>query len=234
MANFVPWARPKSWTPFARTGPALDPRKAPPPPAAPAPETTSPAPETPPAPREASPPLPSPADTAEAQARSLFEQAEVARAAEHHAEMEVLRTERAALQAELTSLQAEVARMRTLSDGLVTLRSALLQEMRSHTVDLVVTTAERIAGAALRTDPTLLQTMIEDAAATLGDNLTVRVNPEDEARVREAIGDRAIKVVPDFAVRAGCVAHSATGRIDASLDTAIQALRASAEPWARG
>lgn len=231
MAAFVPWAHPKGWTPFSRPGLAVVPPKAPPTERQtdgdPAPEAAPPEPPPVDARPDASPEPRSKLIEAEELLRARFEKADRERAAEHQTAME-------AIQLELAAAQAERMRLSTLADGLVALRTALLQEMRAHTVDLVVTTSERIAGAALRTDPALLMAMIEDAAGMLGEELTVRVNPEDEARVREALGDRTIKVLPDFAVRAGCVAHSASGRIDASLDTAVAALRASAEPWARG
>jgi flagellar biosynthesis/type III secretory pathway protein FliH len=232
VADFVPWAQPKGWTPFARPSLAVVPPRAPE--ATPLTDETlsataaenevpppdPPRPEPPPEPR-------SKVIEAEELVRARLEKADRERAAEHQARME-------ALEAELAAVQAERARIGELGDALLTLRGSLLQEMRTHTVDLVVTTAERVAGAALRADPALLLAMIEDAVSMLGDTLTVRISPEDEAMVRAALGDRPITLIADFSVRAGCVAHSPAGRLDASLDTAVAALRASAEPWARG
>jgi flagellar biosynthesis/type III secretory pathway protein FliH len=224
VPTFVPWGQPRAWTAFSRPGLAVVPEPAPGARTEPGRPDAQPSDSAP----DPTPPEPRPKLVeAEELLRARFEKADRERAAEHAAAMEALHTARA-------EAEAERDRFTTLAEELGQVRAALIQEMRGHTVDLVVLTAERIAGAALRTDPELLLGVIEDAIGSLGDEVTVTVSPDDEARVTAAMAGRPIRVVADIAVRAGCIVHSPSGRIDAALDTAVAALRASAEPWARG
>lgn len=141
--------------------------------------------------------------------------------------------------AELHRLQgearAEGERLARLAEGLDALRHELLAEVRAHAADLVLAAAGRVAGAALRTEPGLIEGLLEDALGSLGGaDLVVRVSPEDEARVVRWVDGRPIRVVADPSVRAGCVASSPNGCLDASLDTALAALEDSALPFGRG
>lgn len=204
MAGFVPLAGPRSWTPLGR---ALE---IPP--------------EAPPA--ELTPP-PAPPPDPLLGLRQQLDQADKERAAEHKRKLAELR------QAE-EAARAEEARFAKLCGEVQALRERVFAELRAGAADLVVQTAARIAGDALRTEPELVDALVDEAVSALGEEgLTLRVCPHDEARLRLALADRKIQVVGDPNVRAGCIAASPVGRIDATLDTAVAALREAAGVWAR-
>lgn len=137
----------------------------------------------------------------------------------------------AELRAQVEAARVESARLAQLATALGEVRARMVAELRAEAADLVVTAATRIAGEALHLQPELLLAMVEEAVQLLGNELLIHVAPEDEARLRAALGDRPIRVVADPGVRAGCIAEGPAGRLDASLETAVEALRASVLPW---
>lgn len=205
MAGFVPMKTERSWVPFGRPIPLPVPD--------PEPELVL----TPP------PVAPDPL----AGERQRLERVDQDRAQEHKRRL-------AELDQAIAAAKAEELRFATLCGQMDTLRTKLLAELRSAAGELVVSTAARIAGDALRTEPELVEALIDEAVSALGEEgLVLRVCPMDEARLRLALGDRKIQVVGDPDVRAGCIASSPVGRIDSTLDTAVAALRDAAGVWAR-
>lgn len=205
MAGFVPMKTERSWVPFGRPIPL-------------------PVPDDTPEPFVAElPPAPDPL----LGERQRLERADHDRTAEHQRRL-------ADLDRALAAAKAEEQRFAGLCEQMDGLRTQLLVELRAAAGELVVSTAARIAGDALRTEPELVEALIDEAVSALGeDGLVLRVCPMDEARLRLALGDRKIQVVGDPDVRAGCIASSPVGRIDATLDTAVAALRDAAAVWAR-
>ena len=205
MAGFVPMKAERSWVPFGRPLPL-------------------PAPEPQPEPFHVEAPAPPDPLAGE---RQRMERLDHDRTHEHQRRLE-------ALDQAVAAAKAEEVRFATLCGQMDTLRTRLLAELRAAAGELVVSTAARIAGDALRTEPELVEALIDEAVSALGeDGLVLRVCPMDEARLRLALGDRKIQVVGDPDVRAGCIASSPVGRIDATLDTAVAALRDAAAVWAR-
>lgn len=129
-------------------------------------------------------------------------------------------------------LEEEVARLRMAVEGVVASRQRVAQEVREGVGELVLATARRIAGEALRVQPGLLEALVSDAAATLGtEGLCIRVAPRDLDRITRALEASGVAVVADPDMEAGCVASSSRGAVDASLDTAVTALRAVVDQW---
>lgn len=209
MAGFVPLVRAGGWTPLV--GSAEPARPSPAGPVAPAP----------PSPRPGPPP-----EAPEADLLALA----AARKAEQRAHAEAM--------AELGRLQesarAEGLRLQQIATALEALRDELVSELRAHAAELVLAGVEHVAGQAIRREPGVLEGLLAEALASLGHaELVVRVAPEDEARAVAWVGARPVRVVPDPMVRAGCVASSPSGVVDATLDTALASLRHSLRPFAR-
>jgi type III secretion protein L len=96
--------------------------------------------------------------------------------------------------------------------------------------------AEKVVGRSLDLDPALMGDIVSQAVAASrarAGTVVVRVHPEDLAAVereRPRWAERlaaavALKVLPDPAVgRAGCVVETPVGRVDARLDSQLEAL----------
>jgi len=165
--------------------------------------------------------------TARQEAATARLQAESARLKEEAAR---LKEESARAAAEANRLAAEADRLEAVVDGLEGARGAAVAEVRAHAAALILEAASRIAGDALHADPALLDALVEEAADALGrEGLVVRVSPIDAEGLRAR--RPALSVVEDFAIEAGCVCVGPAGRIDASLGSAVSAVRAVLERW---
>jgi type III secretion protein L len=114
-------------------------------------------------------------------------------------------------------------------------RDDLLARSEPELVRLAVRIARRIVGAELVTKPETILRIVNEAVKTLRaeKKLTIRVNPEQEDRVRaqtESFRQLAgnvgqILVVGDPAIGPeGCVVESELGIIDAQLETQLERL----------
>jgi flagellar biosynthesis/type III secretory pathway protein FliH len=125
--------------------------------------------------------------------------------------------------------------------------AAMLAEARVHAgrlreaatpaaIALATKMAEQIIGRAVTAAPEVMADIVGaalDACRPRGDWVRVRVHPDDAAAViarRDALAGRAppaaaLEIVGDDAVgRHGCVIETAVGRVDARLETQLDAL----------
>lgn len=221
MAGFLPLGTPRRWTPLLRRAEPVDEEPLEDPPDEEAIAAVLEA-----ARQTALPATARPADWARAE-REAMERAEREREAEHQ-------RLRAELDKATGTARAAAERFVALAEELAGLRRSLVAELRAQATEIIVETAVRIAGDALVVDTSLVDAMIEEAIAELGDaDLTLRLSPEDAERVGPALSARKVRVLADPGLRAGCVASGPRGQIDASLDTAVAAVRRTAAPWSQ-
>lgn len=224
------FARPASgFTPLSADAPPADAppaSRAPPRPAA-APRPARPAssldvPERPaiaPAPPEADPLAALKAEVADKEAK---------RAVEHAAATKALREAEA-------KAKAQAERLEAAAKAVEATRQGLREEFREGAARVILEACRRIAGDALRVDPGLLVALVDEAADALGrGGLRVRVSPEDAATLRERLADAGLDVVEDFAVSGGVVVEGPAGRIDASVDSALESVAAVLDQWRAG
>jgi flagellar biosynthesis/type III secretory pathway protein FliH len=117
------------------------------------------------------------------------------------------------------------------------LRPQILRQSAADVGHLVVNLARRVLGDALALHPDALPGLVDQAVRQLpdGDDLTIRVAPDDVARVRDALDDRfEDKVVGDPAITAGCRVETRHASIDATLATALAAIEAEVRVWMEG
>ena len=118
------------------------------------------------------------------------------------------------------------------------LRDEVAVAVERHAVELALAIAERIVGAAIEVDPTVVCEVVQGALRRVveRDRLVVDVNPDDVEIVREWIGGQsevatsAVEVRPERRVaRGGAVVRTFEGEIDAripeQLDRAREVLR---------
>jgi flagellar biosynthesis/type III secretory pathway protein FliH len=167
----------------------------------------------------------------EARVRELEEALETERAA-HAATRDTLAAEREGSGRATAQVEEEVARLRGLAEGMIASRRRLVDEIREGVGGLVLASARKLAGEALRTQPELIEALVMDAVATLGrDGLVVRVAPADVERTRCALVGTGAEVVADASVEGGCTASTPYGSVDGSVRTADAALRLVIERW---
>jgi flagellar assembly protein FliH len=122
--------------------------------------------------------------------------------------------------------------------GVGELRDELAAAAERHAVELALAVAERIVGAAIDVDPTVVCEVVQGALRRVveRDRLVVDVNPDDVEIVREWIGGQsevassAVEVRAERRVgRGGAVVRTVEGEIDAripeQLDRAREVLR---------
>jgi flagellar assembly protein FliH len=123
-------------------------------------------------------------------------------------------------------------------EGVEALRDEVADAVERHAVELALAIAERVVGAAIEAEPTVVCDVVQGALRRIveRDRLVVDVNPDDAELVREWIGGAtevagaAIEVRPERRVaRGGAVVRTAEGEIDArigeQLDRARETLR---------
>jgi flagellar biosynthesis/type III secretory pathway protein FliH len=149
---------------------------------------------------------------------------EAARMAEFAASM-------AELEAAKARHRSAAARLGQLCGELATQQAAMVAELRAVGGELVLAGARRVATDALRADPAVVASLVEEAlAAVAADDLVVAVHPDDVPAMEAALDGRG-RAVGDASVRAGAVFRGRCGRMDASVDTAMEALRAAVQAW---
>jgi flagellar biosynthesis/type III secretory pathway protein FliH len=124
------------------------------------------------------------------------------------------------------------ARLPAAAQGLDAARQAVITEIREGVGPVILEAARRIAGDQLHVDTRLLDAVVEEAVRALGrDGLLVRVAPVDLKLVRSRLQPLGIEVVEDPRISGGVICEGPTGRIDASLEAASEAIRAVLEQW---
>lgn len=136
---------------------------------------------------------------------------------------------------ELAEPRAAFAAAIVAVDGV---RDEVAAAVERHAVELALAIAERIVGAAIEVDPTIVCEVVQGALRRVveRDRLVVDVNPDDVEIVRAWIGGQsevassAVEVRPERRVaRGGAVVRTVEGEIDAripeQLDRAREALR---------
>ena len=220
MANypFVPLPKPhNTWEPLVRPPAPVEPRSA----GASALASRARAVDTSPPP----PPAPSAESKALLALKVEWEAKEAARSKEHAAAMARL----AQVEAEA---QARLVRLTELCASVEQSRQLLLKQLRTGTGTLILDVSRRIAGDALRAQPELLDRLVADAADALGKpGLTLYVAKADAEHLRKALKETGIRVDIDTTMSGGLRAESPSGRLDASLETALAALSTVIEQW---
>lgn len=173
----------------------------------------------------APPPPPDPNKAALAAVKAEFEAKEKLRQQEHAAAM-----------AKLQQLQAEelqkIEALKALATELEGARKTLLRQLRTGAGQLILEGARRMAGDALRSQPELLEQMVAEATDALGSKgLVLHVPPAHAELLAESLRDTGILVETDLQMSGGMRAESPSGRLDASLETALIALSRVVEQW---
>ena len=128
-----------------------------------------------------------------------------------------------------------LARLDAASQQLAEDRVVADVEMRDTAIDLALAIAEAVIGhevtASKSPGEDALRRAIQAAGPVDGDRLVARMNPEDIALLDVARVQRdaaSIQVVPDGTLdRGDCVLDTPSIRIDASIDAALQRVRAA-------
>jgi len=129
--------------------------------------------------------------------------------------------------AQTREVKEALGRLADLEESLTRRREAVLLEIALEAASRIV--RERIEAA----DPVALRAIREAMEALPGSTtLRARLNPADlEVLARELSGeiDRGrLELIPDQSItRGGCVVETAVGTVDATVETALDALRAA-------
>ncbi|GEM_PF-6446019 len=139
----------------------------------------------------------------------------------------------------LRQAEADLARQREhlqeALKNLASLESTVLREYESSLLDVALTAASKIVRDRIdRSDPVAARA-VQEAIASLPERtrFTVRLNGADLQEVRKALQDELaegrIELVEDNSLtRGGCVLDTSAGSIDATVETAENAVRESA------
>jgi flagellar biosynthesis/type III secretory pathway protein FliH len=137
-----------------------------------------------------------------------------------------------ALEAQRKELQAAIERVGQVARAVDGARGAIVEELRTGIGGVILEAARRMAGHALHADPSLVETMVEEAARALGrEGLVVRVAPQDAALLAPRLGAMGVVVREDPSVDAGAICEGPSGRIDASLASATSAIASVLAQW---
>jgi flagellar biosynthesis/type III secretory pathway protein FliH len=129
-------------------------------------------------------------------------------------------------------MSAASARLVAAAKGLDSARHTVITEIREGVGPVILEAARRIAGDQLHVDPRLLDAVVEEAVRALGrDGLLVRVSSQDAALIRSRLAPLGIEVVEDPGISAGAICEGPTGRIDASLEAASEAIQSVLDQW---
>ena len=145
----------------------------------------------------------------------------------------------------LAQMAPRVARMDELVAGLATDLKRLDGELATDVVQLALTVARKMVGAALEARPEIVQTCVEEALRQMAHNygpVHLTCHPEDAELVRDALKASArtpgwsLKEDPTVA-RGGCRLDTAAGEVDATIETRWQRTTAALGPtrdWIAG
>jgi len=115
------------------------------------------------------------------------------------------------------------------------LREDFYDNAEPEVIKLVMTIAEKVIGHAATENPDTIKGVVRQALEkSLGDRITVRLNPEDYVTVTSADGefkdviDRTKRLAfreDDTIEKGGCVVETEVGTIDAQIDVQLKAIR---------
>lgn len=137
----------------------------------------------------------------------------------------------------------EARRFLALATNLQQALDELDQQVADQLLALAVEIAARVVGSTIAVKEDLLLPVIREAIAALPVNhshVTLRLHPEDAARVRAQLGEQLIQtgtqIVEDGEVSpGGCLIRAGSSEVDASLETrwrrVLEALGAEPRPW---
>jgi flagellar assembly protein FliH len=117
--------------------------------------------------------------------------------------------------------------------GVSELRDEVAAATERHAVELALAIAERIVGAAIEVDPTVVCEVVQGALRRVveRDRLVVDVNPDDVEIVREwigqsEVGSAAVEIRAERRVgRGGAVVRTVEGEIDARIPEQLDRAR---------
>lgn len=135
--------------------------------------------------------------------------------------------------AELKSLPAALA---TALAGVQEKRKDLERLAEKELVTLALAIAERVVRAKVELDPAIIGPLVHEAVAmaTARHSLVIEVHPDDAKALRKALPGlearfteiQDVKIVQkDSVARGGCVVRTASGEIDATMETRLANLR---------
>ncbi|MFA4970975.1 MAG: type III secretion system stator protein SctL [bacterium] len=115
------------------------------------------------------------------------------------------------------------------------LREEFYTNAESDVVNLVLDIAEKIVGRMVRENPEMIRSVVRQALErSLGDRITVRVNPEDYKSLMESDHDfrevldrtKRLSFREDEAIsKGGCIVETEVGTIDGQLETQMAAIK---------
>lgn len=137
--------------------------------------------------------------------------------------------ERAAVMSASTRVDAMVARFATAIENVAAARTAMLHDAEHDLVRLAMAIAEHVLRRQVQLDPSLLTAMARSALERLGSAtaVTIHVNPADFETIKQQPGATvsAVELVADPDVHpGGCIARTAGGSVDVSLDAQFREL----------
>lgn len=127
-------------------------------------------------------------------------------------------------------LQAQIERLKTLANQLVQSKTNLMAEAEDTMVEIVFTAVCRILGDNIASRHVLLQ-MVRDCVGETRSpaQVNIRLHPDDLALLQasgEGGLDGQLRLSADASITmGGCIVDSATGSLDARLETQLQRLR---------
>jgi len=115
------------------------------------------------------------------------------------------------------------------------LREEFYKNAEPHVVGLVLDIAEKIIGRLVRENPEMIKSVVRQALErSLGDRITVRLNPEDYKSLMETdhefrdVIDRTRRLgfrEDDAISKGGCIVETEVGTIDGQLETQLTAIK---------
>ena len=146
---------------------------------------------------------------------------------------------KAAGQAEqLRKVGREVEAARAELIAIMAMAAQLRIQAKTEIVDLSLKIAKKVIGTAVSLDPSHLDSIYRGAVSRAGTlaPLSLHVHPEDRAasNLDTIAKERALIIVEDAGIdRSGCKVTYGDAEIDATLETALGALRGAMMGWER-
>jgi len=114
------------------------------------------------------------------------------------------------------------------------LRQEVIADAAEDVASLIMALSKRVAGETLAVHPRALQHLVHQAMAALPgeDGVRVRVRPEDLPILEHHVDSRRpITWVPDPELKQGVVVQTDLGQVEASLESAFEALQVAVTDW---